>query len=175
MEANWYDSWPLSTHWSWNTWPTKLRISICYKLVIKVPQNLAQSFQRKNGSRLWRLALPVSPAHISADVFGSGIVLWKWIESVSQVTRFASHRTVWVVPGPWAGKPVLNVKRMGQTRPLVCLFSFFSSTNFTEKLRFNGFWTRIGRVESEHTDHLTTIPARSRFLLLLSVNVINKF
>ena len=38
-----------------------------------------------------------------------------------------------------------------------CLFSFFSSTNFTYKtVRFSGIQALIVTVEGKHTDHLTT-------------------
>ena len=45
---------------------------------------------------------------------------------------------------------------MGHSHPLICLFSFFSNTNFTEtSVGFSGIRTRIVRVEGEHADHLT--------------------
>ena len=50
---------------------------------------------------------------------------------------------------------------MGQLRPL-SLFSFFSSTNFTEKpVGFSRIQTRIVGVEDEYADHLTTTMAPS--------------
>ena len=59
---------------------------------------------------------------------------------------------------------------MGQPRPLFCLFSLFSNTNFTEKtVGVNGIRTRIVGIEGEHTDHLTTTTA------LLVVSVAKRF
>ena len=50
---------------------------------------------------------------------------------------------------------------MGQPRPLFCLFSFFSNTNFTENtVDVSGIQTRIVGVEGEHADHLTTSKAK---------------
>ena len=49
---------------------------------------------------------------------------------------------------------------MGHARPLFCLFSFFSNTNFTEKMvGVSRIRTRIVRVEGEYADHLTTTTA----------------
>ena len=51
---------------------------------------------------------------------------------------------------------------MGQPRPLLRLFSFFSNTNFTEKtVDVCGIRTQIVGVEGEHADHLTTTTAKS--------------
>ena len=46
---------------------------------------------------------------------------------------------------------------MGQPRRLFCLFSFFSSTNFTEKtVDVSWIQTRIIGVDGKHGDRLTT-------------------
>ena len=51
---------------------------------------------------------------------------------------------------------------MGQPRPLFCLFSFFSNTNFTEKtVGVSRIRTQIVGVEGEYADHLTTTTAPS--------------
>ena len=51
--------------------------------------------------------------------------------------------------------------KLGQPRPLFCLFLFFSNSNFTVKsIGFSGIRTRIISVEGEHADHLTTTTAQ---------------
>ena len=43
---------------------------------------------------------------------------------------------------------------MGQPRPLYCLFSFFSNTNYTEKtVGLSGIQTRIVGIEGDHAYH----------------------
>ena len=57
------------------------------------------------------------------------------------------------------------LKKIGQPWPHF-VFSFFSNTNFTEKIvGFSGFRTRIVGVEGEHADHLTTTTAHQIKLL----------
>ena len=52
------------------------------------------------------------------------------------------------------------LKKVGQPRPLLCLFSFFSNTNFTEKtVGFSGIQTWIIGVEGKPTDQLNTTTA----------------
>ena len=61
---------------------------------------------------------------------------------------------------------------MGQPRPLFCLFSSFSNTNFTEKtVEVSRIRTRIVRVEGEHADRLTTTTAQ--FLVRFSQSIWN--
>ena len=46
--------------------------------------------------------------------------------------------------------------KVGQPRPLFCLFSHFSNTILQKNCRLSGIGTRIVGVEGEHADHLTT-------------------
>ena len=56
---------------------------------------------------------------------------------------------------------ILSLNGTGPTLGLFLLFSFFSNTNFTEKIvGISGIRTRIVRVEGEHADHLSTTTAR---------------
>ena len=48
----------------------------------------------------------------------------------------------------------------GPTRPLFCLFSFFSITILQKNCRPQQIRTRIVGVEGEHADHLTTTTAQ---------------
>ena len=50
---------------------------------------------------------------------------------------------------------VFFLKKVGQLRPLFCLFSFFSNTILQKNCRLRGIRTRIVEVEGEHSDHLT--------------------
>ena len=60
---------------------------------------------------------------------------------------------------------------MGQPRPLFCLFSFFSNTNFTEKtVGVSQIWTWIVRVQGKHADNLTTTMAQPFWLFELPRN-----
>ena len=61
---------------------------------------------------------------------------------------------------------------MGQPRPLFCLFSFFSNTNFTEKtVGFSAIQTSIIRVEGEHGDHLTNTTALKQSLVTFCFSI----
>ena len=61
-------------------------------------------------------------------------------------------------------------ENMGQTRPLFLVISFFSNTNFTEKLYLDvsGIRTRIIVIEGKYADHLTTTTAREQKILVRS-------
>ena len=71
-------------------------------------------------------------------------------------------------------------KKNGQTTASFCLFSVFSSTNFTEKtVGFSGFELGSFRIEVEHADHLSTtvlahvICTNIHVYLILNVHVYN--
>ena len=53
----------------------------------------------------------------------------------------------------------------GPTRPLFCLFSFFSITILQKNCRPQQIRTRIVGVEGEHADHLTTTTAQGSFIV----------
>ena len=53
----------------------------------------------------------------------------------------------------------------GPTPSSLCLYSFFSNTNFTEKIvDISGIRTGIVGGEDEHADHLTNTTALNRFV-----------
>ena len=52
------------------------------------------------------------------------------------------------------------LKKVGQPRPLFCLFSYISNTILQKNSRLSGIRTRIVGVEGEHADHLTTTTAQ---------------
>ena len=57
---------------------------------------------------------------------------------------------------------------MGQPRPLLSLFLFFSNKNFTEKtVGVREIRTWIVGVEGKHADHLTTTTTTAQILAFL--------
>ena len=86
------------------------------------------------------------------------------LKTHSQRRTLSSNRTSWelVLRG-------LILFLNGPTLASFCLFSFFSNTNFIEKLQTQ---TRIVRVEGEQTDHLSTTNAK--FLTVTSMTIVSQ-
>ena len=79
-------------------------------------------------------------------------------------------RHLFVSNWPFAASSYL---KNGQPRPLFCLFSFLTNTNFTEKtVGVSRIRTQIVEVEGKHADHLTTTTAQPRLFNTVLIQLV---